>query len=888
MSSSSSQAVMAALVSTPRQIPPEVVAMIIDWLADRQALGACAVVSRLWKTFPRPKLWGAPLRAFYPAETFLRILRAYQWQLNRLATRRMPRCFTLPDSASFISKLKFQVGGGNLALFSEMLPRMQPSLKHLILIVSCSYQPLLKLIVDNCPKNVVRLHLDWFPDTRVPAEERNDRQNALPIEVDGIELRRFFSQLIEVCWIGSPGVTDLALSSAHGNLRGARLPECMSENKVGQFITSCSSTLVVANFTNVSISDENLLLLGRTCPRLRAFFSDEMEEVSDEVFETFLTMTSSNTTIMGRKTLGEQLAELANAAPADFDPEQIADGGFGKHSLGDDNEEGGLSDHEQEGREHYVSVGRSKLRGRNFVDLDDPKYAGKRVSRKQMEELEDDSGEDEDGVEDDDDEEEEADDSEGDQAEFDGLEQGDSDDDEAEDMSDLEDFDANGVSTGDFDEEDDRDEQDEDEDDDDDEEDDDEEESAMAHQSASLNQELAELEKEEKKLAKSMSQSAQNDIEKGRHVRNQMAVFEQMLDLRIHLQRVLSIANQFPKYQVHSAFMATDDEADDENQIIDTVNLASTELCTLVQDLISLRMSLLEKHDTLKSDLHSKLSERLKTPKRKRHESVEGENGDDESQAEGAQKRARHMVEDYWADVSALDDAFSSYRDQTIEKWNAKIQMASAGAFGLQKKFKAINQSVLTQVKNVLSDRERLLKRTRLNRSDLRSLGEPREQGQSSTDESQQPQQESETSAQQNFNKLDSEIYDDGDFYQMLLKEFIEARISDTDDPIALGIKNVQLRLLQQEQKKKRKANVDTKASKGRKIRYHVLEKLQNFMAPQPAGTWHEEMAEELFKGLFGVFSGDAAAAESSVADGKEGGDANGIKPTMDGFKIFN
>ncbi len=57
---------------------------------------------------------------------------------------------------------------------------------------------------------------------------------------------------------------------------------------------------------------------------------------------------------------------------------------------------------------------------------------------------------------------------------------------------------------------------------------------------------------------------------------------------------------------------------------------------------------------------------------------------------------------------------------------------------------------------------------------------------------------------------------------------------------------------LRQLQSKKSKKQIDTRASKGRKIRYQVQEKIQNFMAPQPVGKWHEEMAEELFASLFG------------------------------------
>lgn len=34
--------------------------------------------------------------------------------------------------------------------------------------------------------------------------------------------------------------------------------------------------------------------------------------------------------------------------------------------------------------------------------------------------------------------------------------------------------------------------------------------------------------------------------------------------------------------------------------------------------------------------------------------------------------------------------------------------------------------------------------------------------------------------------------------------------------------------------------------------RFDVHEKLQNFMAPVPSGTWHEERTEELYSSLLG------------------------------------
>lgn len=63
----------------------------------------------------------------------------------------------------------------------------------------------------------------------------------------------------------------------------------------------------------------------------------------------------------------------------------------------------------------------------------------------------------------------------------------------------------------------------------------------------------------------------------------------------------------------------------------------------------------------------------------------------------------------------------------------------------------------------------------------------------------------------------DPEIFDDTDFYGQLLRELIESRMVDaTDDPAAAGMQWAALR----QGKERRKKLVDTKASKGRRLRY--------------------------------------------------------------------
>lgn len=55
-----------------------------------------------------------------------------------------------------------------------------------------------------------------------------------------------------------------------------------------------------------------------------------------------------------------------------------------------------------------------------------------------------------------------------------------------------------------------------------------------------------------------------------------------------------------------------------------------------------------------------------------------------------------------------------------------------------------------------------------------------------------------------------------------------------------------------QKLRSKMKKNVDTKSTKGRKLRFVILPKLVNFMAPHPYNSWSQQAETELFSSLFG------------------------------------
>ncbi|RMZ90022.1 hypothetical protein DV736_g2748, partial [Chaetothyriales sp. CBS 134916] len=105
-------------------------------------------------------------------------------------------------------------------------------------------------------------------------------------------------------------------------------------------------------------------------------------------------------------------------------------------------------------------------------------------------------------------------------------------------------------------------------------------------------------------------------------------------------------------------------------------------------------------------------------------------------------------------------------------------------------------------------------------------------------------------------------VYADDVFYQSLLRDLIASR--DKSSASADAISAVPTKL--HPSGSWRKA-VDTRASKGRKIRYTVHEKLQNFMAPDDRTTWSEAARHEFFASLFGQQLLDENGIDAVVQD---------------------
>ncbi|KID92801.1 protein BFR2 [Metarhizium guizhouense ARSEF 977] len=191
------------------------------------------------------------------------------------------------------------------------------------------------------------------------------------------------------------------------------------------------------------------------------------------------------------------------------------------------------------------------------------------------------------------------------------------------------------------------------------------------------------------------------------------------------------------------------------------------------------------------------------------------------------EKRKRDFVasmsnDDIWEQLQDEDKDATGFRQERLEKWSKKVQSVNmARPSGISEKSKTLISALQEQL---IVPNNRLVKRTRVPRSCA-------------------PAQLAKKVA------TDEYVYDDADFYQLLLKELVDQRTVEGVADYATAVPTVMVTATKEAKVRKQ---VDRKASKGRKMRFTVHEKVQNFMAPEDRRSWEQEAIDRFFGTLFG------------------------------------
>ncbi|KAG5354613.1 Protein BFR2 [Yarrowia sp. B02] len=357
---------------------------------------------------------------------------------------------------------------------------------------------------------------------------------------------------------------------------------------------------------------------------------------------------------MAKLSLAEQISQLANPKPKDVDIENFEDRDSDSESGGDEGYDSDLA------KEHYVKVGKSKLR--DDAPALNPKYKAGTVSRKALydgegdgadgfisEDDEEDEEEDDDDDDDEEDDEEEANGMIGDEAEEEEDE--DEDDEDMEANNSYEEMEANDSDSD--------------------------SELSENENDSSARATLKELLREEQKAAKQQAKEATvSDAQKGFAIHKQTDLYETLLDARITFQKAIQAANALPISNVKAEELGED---------ADSLQDTKSKLADFISQIAKMRYSMAVQDDVFKAD-SVKLSS----------------------------KRSFEATLD---NMETLDAEFKAYETSVLTKWSQKVQASSAASALNSSKFKALNQSSANQVAATLADMDRLVKRTRMNRT---------------------------------------------------------------------------------------------------------------------------------------------------------------------------
>lgn len=190
---------------------------------------------------------------------------------------------------------------------------------------------------------------------------------------------------------------------------------------------------------------------------------------------------------------------------------------------------------------------------------------------------------------------------------------------------------------------------------------------------------------------------------------------------------------------------------------------------------------------------------------------------------------------------------FDEY-DHILAGWDNRVLLTHSSHSA--KRFKALNQSLVSQINSNLMDRDRLWKRTVADRDGK-------------------------------FTEIEeSERFDDGDFYQQLMRDLISRRMVSLSDAAVDG----------GDGKKQRKPELTKtkKKTSGRQLKYNVHDRIQNFMVPIEVAKWSTEQTDELYNGLLGQSHVLKDIGEDrSVGSGQEEEEEEEEEVQNDGLRIF-
>ena len=329
------------------------------------------------------------------------------------------------------------------------------------------------------------------------------------------------------------------------------------------------------------------------------------------------------------------------------------------------------------------------------------------------------------------------------------------------------------------------------------------------------------MSKEKVNLASSIAATNTADASKGRAIRQQYKTFDRLLDARIKLQKGIAASNSLPS--------SSDQWSVEIDAAVGAAEQAALKLFSTIE---SMRYSFLDSQST------SNTSKKRKRP----------------SPPEPSLSNS-----DLWARMQTLDVETLPYRRSTLNKWSAKVRTTQMAASSSKPKLleHQPQQDKITDVLDAYlsTQSEKLI-------AQATSTSNPA----ATKDTSTQPQE--------------SLTYDDTPFYQSLLCDLIATRSSlSHPTPSTPSTSIIPPTSMKAQQSGTLKTRADTKASKGRKVRYTAHEKIEGFEADDDVVKWTEGAGGEFYRSLMGrgLLAGTGDSSKSRFRDSDADSEDEGV-----------
>lgn len=327
-----------------------------------------------------------------------------------------------------------------------------------------------------------------------------------------------------------------------------------------------------------------------------------------------------------------------------------------------------------------------------------------------------------------------------------------------------------------------------------------------------------------KSLVATVSKASKADAEKGRAIKRQRVGFDALINARIKLQKGVAAVSNFANVETGAATLNPDS--------LKSVKTAAVSLWNTIE---SLRYALLD----------AQTQSQPESKKRKREEA----SLDTDASA-------------LWDRMEDLESQSLPHRRAVLEKWSLKTKA--------------------TQM-TMPNSRGKLL-----NTSDQQTLSGMLDAYVASENKAHHDNRD--PPSEETKNVIVPQVYDDSKFYQTLLRDLVEERMAASNGLNGTaGVENLTSQLSSRfslasktnaagMRKDKVKRAVDTKASKGRKMRFTVHEKLQNFMAPEDRTSWDERARREFFASMLGQNTGRMLGEEDDSESEAENVEEEGLR----------